>query len=62
MTTGVDRTRRADEDAALVIALIAAMAETPVATPNLALWGDPAHRLRGLAPARSTWWASGLPT
>jgi galactitol-specific phosphotransferase system IIB component len=66
INTDVGRiSRRDDEDAAAVIAILTALAassEPDEAEPApRSVWADPVHRL-GLASASANgWWASGLP-
>jgi hypothetical protein len=58
-----DRSATADEDVAVVLALLAAAGgAVPESAPGpRSVWSDPAHRL-GLRSTGSTgWWASGLP-
>ncbi|AZI58550.1 hypothetical protein EH165_10830 [Nakamurella antarctica] len=54
---------RDDEDAAAVIAVIAALAtgnsKTSESAPRSA-WGSPAHRLGVVAPGQHAWWMSGV--
>jgi hypothetical protein len=58
------RSRRDEEDAATVIAILTALAangggaeEVPAAR---SVWADPAHRFGLLSVSATGWWASGL--
>jgi hypothetical protein len=56
---------RDEQDAAVVIAVLAALAAgpEPAATEPAprSVWADPAHRLGVSAAGDHRWWASGLP-
>jgi hypothetical protein len=59
-------TRVDDDDAAVVVALLTALAAStePDAVPEQtrrSVWADPSHRLGLQSPSASGWWASGLP-
>jgi hypothetical protein len=59
----VARCRRDEEDAAVVITLLASLADRS-ATPEPAstFWGDPEFALGQVQPNRAgAWWSSGLP-
>lgn len=63
--TGPTGPARDEQDAAVVIAVLAALAAGPEAaatepTPR-SIWADPAHRLGVGAAGDHRWWASGLP-
>jgi hypothetical protein len=58
---------RNEEDAAMVIAILAALSaasahpsENAAAGPA-SVWSDPAHRFGVRRPFAGSWWASGLP-
>jgi hypothetical protein len=56
--------RRADEDAAALVAVLAVLtapADDTAEHRPPTVWADPAHRLRVGRPGGSAWWASGLP-
>jgi len=65
--TARDETARDEEDAAVVIAVLAALAAASAhpggnATAGPAsVWSDPAHRFGVRRPSAGGWWASGLP-
>ena len=65
--TARDETARDEEDAAVVIAVLAALAAASAhpggnATAGPAsVWSDPAHRFGVRRPYAGSWWASGLP-
>ena len=65
--TARDETARDEEDAAVVIAVLAALAAAS-AHPGgnttagpASVWSDPAHRFGVRRPSAGSWWASGLP-
>jgi hypothetical protein len=63
--TGPTGPARDEQDAAVVIAVLAALAAgpEPAATEPAprSVWADPAHRLGVSAAGDHRWWASGLP-
>jgi len=53
-----------DEDAAVVLAILAALAassENGRQSAPASVWGQPAHRLGVRRPSAAQWWSSGLP-
>ena len=54
---------RDEDDAAVVITLLAALGRPPEPTPDArTFWGDPALTVGPMGPQRRhAWWASGLP-
>jgi hypothetical protein len=57
---------RDDDDAAVVLAVLFAIAGATDAAPEAPLapsiWGNPAHRIgTDPAPTATAWWASGMP-
>ena len=60
------RNPHADDDAAVVLAVLYAIAGATDAAPETPLapsiWGNPAHRIgTDPAPSATAWWASGMP-